>query len=224
MAGARAADLWSTHALDPTLDGEQNLAHALLGFDFLGLVGLNLLVLAGLAFLFVRSLRLTSGLAPSQPGLAFRPFLSHFLLEGRYPWHQILWRTPGRRRAHWLLGRMVVAPTLAVSVLAFAGNLLSYQAPGFARVWAGLVGHPLGLMATLAACIAVALAGWLLAEYALYRRRAVGGGTLVAEAVFQFDLGRRDMRHGAVVQHVGDRAGPRGPQGRHPLRKPAGGT
>lgn len=184
MLAARAADLWSTHALDPTLAGEQNLAHAMLGVGFFGLVGINLLVLAGLSFLFVRSLRLTSGLAPSKPGLGLGPFLSHFLLGGAGPWYQILWRTPSRPRARWLLGRMVVAPTLAVSVLAFAGNFLSYQSLGFAAVWAALVGNPVGLLLTLGACIALALAAWLLAEYGLYRRRATGSaaGRLVAEA------------------------------------------
>lgn len=171
MAGARFADLWSTHTLDPALQGEQNPLHTLLGAGFWGLVAVNLLVLAGLTALVVRSLHLKDRVPRPAPGLAFPEFLSGFLLDHERPWYHVLWRTPERTRAQWLLGRMVILPTILVSLLAAAGNLLSYQAPAFAKAWAAVVGTPAGLLAVLGACIVAATGVWLLGEYLLYRLR-----------------------------------------------------
>ncbi|MFO1536172.1 MAG: hypothetical protein ABR586_10940, partial [Thermoplasmatota archaeon] len=174
MAGARAMDLLSTRILDRSLAGEQNLLHQAFGAGLDVLVAVNLAVVAGLAFLVARSVRLQPRVQPAPPGLGLNGFLSAFLFAGEHPWWTIAWRRPGRTRARWLLGRMVPWPTVGISVLAVVGNGAAHSGEPYASVWGALIGSPARLLATFTAFILLVLAAWLLWEYALYRlsRRA----------------------------------------------------
>jgi hypothetical protein len=178
MAVARAFDLWSTHALDSTLGGEQNLLHRLFGAGLVTLAVVNLAIVAFLAALFARSVRLDARVRPMEPGLGLGAFLSAFLFAGHHPWWHIVFRRPGRTRAKWVLGRMVPWPCVGISLLAFVGNVVSHLGEPFASGWAFLVGGPVRLLLTFAAYLLAVLGAWMLAEYGMYRHRtgvAVGG-------------------------------------------------
>jgi hypothetical protein len=171
MAVARFFDLWSTRVLDAALGGEQNPLHQLFGAGLGTLVAVNVLLVAFLAFLFARSVRLDPLVRPEQPGLRLAPFLSAFLFAGHHPWWHIAFRRPGPTRAKWALGRMVPWPAIGISVLAFGGNVLSHRGEPFTSAWEFLVGGPVRLLLTFAAYLVLLLGAWLLAEYGLYRRR-----------------------------------------------------